>query len=66
MTDFMDRLAAKLGWRHTRTEARGLGVCVRCGYAQTVAWTAEDMAEWRISLLCPGCFTEITKDVDCD
>ena len=62
---YLEGLAAQLGWR-TRSEARDLRVCIRCGNPQTVAWAAEDMKEWRISLLCPGCYGSIVEEPDCD
>lgn len=65
MQPFLEALAARLGWL-SRSEARRLRVCLRCTNPQTVAWTAGDMAEWELSLLCPGCFESIAAEPDCD
>ena len=62
--EFLDHLARRAAFHTTRAEARRLLICVRCGAPQTIAWTREDMAEWRISALCPGCFDRITQEPD--
>ena len=55
---FLDDLAEEM-FGLTRTEAHREGLCVNCKQPiSSMKMEGLDMAEWKISALCPKCFIE--------
>lgn len=57
----VDRLEQPEGFQFSRLEALVLGLCCRCGQRPHL-FNPADLAEYRISAMCPECWAEIDKE----
>lgn len=59
-----DTLAVNL-FGITPDEARDKGICIRCKRRVfTIGWDDMDVAEWKLSAICPRCWREMFPTTD--
>lgn len=58
----LDAIGALAEFRLTREQARAGLCCIRCQDPIDEDWTAIDVKEWAISLLCGQCFDQVTEE----